>query len=54
MELHWIESADVRGFDSWLRCLDISHWGMIVTSERPRWFRFYDPRNTVLFPRESA
>lgn len=35
--LHWIESTDPRGFDTWLRCIECSHWGLIVTSEHPRW-----------------
>lgn len=38
MELYWAESCDVRGFDTWLRCLSISHWGLVVTEELPRWF----------------
>jgi hypothetical protein len=35
--LHWEESQDSRGFDTWLRCVSYSHWGLIVTAELPRW-----------------
>lgn len=40
--LHWIESQDKRGFDTWLRCVECSHWGLFVTNELPRWISIHD------------
>lgn len=36
--LHWVESEDRRGFATWLRFVECSHWGLILTLETPRWF----------------
>lgn len=35
--LHWIESEDERGWMTWLRYVECSHWGMFCTHELPRW-----------------
>jgi hypothetical protein len=40
--LHFIESWDRLGLDTWLRCVECSHWGLIVTAELPRWIYVRD------------
>lgn len=40
--LHWIEGFDNRGIEIWLRCLSLSHWGLFVERELPRWVVRYD------------
>lgn len=46
--LHWIEELDGRGVEIWLRCLSLSHWGLFIERELPRWVVRYDFERGVL------
>jgi hypothetical protein len=36
--IHWEQSSDKDGFDTWLRYVECSHWGLFFTVELPRWY----------------
>lgn len=35
--IHWEEGIDERGWPAWLRYIDFSHWGLVLTGVYPRW-----------------
>lgn len=40
--IHWEEGENERGLAVWLRYVEYSHWGLILTATLPRWdLRFH-------------
>lgn len=35
--IHWEEGEDERGLAIWLRYVECSQWGLILTATLPRW-----------------
>jgi len=35
--IHWEPSADDLGRPIWLRYVECSHWGLVLTGKFPRW-----------------
>lgn len=35
--IHWEEGENDRGLAVWLRYVEYSHWGLILTATLPRW-----------------
>lgn len=35
--IHWEEGEDDRGLAIWLRYIECSHWGLVLTGTLPRW-----------------